>query len=90
MSQISVVSKPARFRRAGLDFTREPRVLDVAALSPEQLAALERETMLVVTHVASGQLGNDAGGQGLTDAGAPQVAAAEPVAQARPDKKPRK
>lgn len=51
--KIQVHSKPPRFRRAGIEFTREKRVLDTHDLTTEQLAAIEAETMLVVERVES-------------------------------------
>lgn len=46
--KVQVTSKPERFRRAGLEFTREPREVEVTA---EQAEALRAEPMLVVAVV---------------------------------------
>lgn len=39
------------FRRAGIEFPAEGRVLDLAALTPEARAAIEAEAWLVITPV---------------------------------------
>lgn len=60
-SQVRVCSVPARFRRAGIEFTRDTQVLDVAALTPEQLAVIAAEPLLVVEVVAAPvRVGDDA------------------------------
>lgn len=45
---VSVSSRPERFRRAGLEFTREAREVEV---DEKTLAALEAEPMLAVARV---------------------------------------
>lgn len=52
MNKIQVVARPARFRRAGREFTQVPTEIDVADLSPDQLKALREEPNLVVSAVA--------------------------------------
>jgi hypothetical protein len=49
MSKILVQSKPERFRRADIEFTREGVVLDTDKLKKEQLEAIKAEPMLVVS-----------------------------------------
>ena len=48
---LSIASRTASFRRAGLGFTAEPRLVPLAELTKEQLAALRAESMLIVTDV---------------------------------------
>lgn len=55
---VRVSSRPDKFRRAGLEFTREAREVEV---DDNQLAALELEPMLAVERVA------DAKGEGKKD-----------------------
>lgn len=46
--KVKVSSKPERFRRAGMDFTREPREVEVDA---KTLKILQDEPMLVVEEI---------------------------------------
>lgn len=47
--KIRVHTKTARpFRRAGIEFGREPTILDIDELSDEQALALQAEPMLVI------------------------------------------
>lgn len=48
MAKIIVTSKPERFRRAGLEFTRAAVELDTAKLTKAQLEAIESEPLLTV------------------------------------------
>lgn len=48
---LRVVSRPATFRRAGYNFSAEPRVIPLSELSEEQVALIEGETNLVATRV---------------------------------------
>lgn len=43
----------ARFRRAGVLFTREEQVLSVEELGPERVAAIKAESMLEVRELAA-------------------------------------
>lgn len=58
MSKVRVSSRPERFRRAGMDFTREPVEVDV---DDRTIEALEGEKMLAVERVkeAKGQNNKD-------------------------------
>lgn len=58
--KIVVHSKPPRFRRAGVEFTHEKRLLDTDHLTAEQLAAIEAEPMLVVEHAKKNDDGRPA------------------------------
>jgi hypothetical protein len=44
---ITVVSRPATFRRAGYTFSAEPTTISLADLSEEQLAQIEGDSNLV-------------------------------------------
>lgn len=46
--KVKVSSRPERFRRAGMEFTREPREVDV---DEKTAAVLEAEPMLAVERV---------------------------------------
>ncbi len=48
---LRVVSRPATFRRAGYNFSAEPRVLPLSELTEEQVTLIEGETNLVATRV---------------------------------------
>lgn len=48
---LQVVSSSDGFRRAGFAFGREPRVLALADLTPEQVDAIKAEPMLAVVEV---------------------------------------
>jgi len=48
MPKINVQSKPERFRRAGIEFTRAGVEVDTDKITKEQLEAIEAEPNLVV------------------------------------------
>jgi hypothetical protein len=48
---LRVVSRPATFRRAGINFSAEPRVIPLSELTDEQVAQIEGEINLVATRV---------------------------------------
>lgn len=48
---IKVVSRPASFWRAGIQFTDQPRVIALSDLTAEQYEAITNEPKLVVTEV---------------------------------------
>lgn len=47
MSKMLVKSVRPAYRRAGLEFSQESRVLDVAQLTPEQVAAIKNDPNLI-------------------------------------------
>ena len=48
---LRVVARPDSFWRAGLQFTKEPRVIPLSELTPAQLGEITDEPLLVVTEV---------------------------------------
>lgn len=48
MAKITVKSRAEKFRRAGIDFTREGIELDTSELTAEQAAAIAEEPALIV------------------------------------------
>lgn len=80
MPKIQVKSKPASFRRAGLSFDRNGRVLDTAELTKEQLKALADEPNLSVTEVAD-EADSKAAKKAAEKAAAEQAAAEKAAAE---------
>lgn len=78
MPKIQVKSKPASFRRAGLSFDRNGRVLDTADLTKEQLKALADEPNLSVTEIADE--GDSKAAKKAAEKAAAEQAAAEKAA----------
>lgn len=50
--KVRVTAKPEKFRRAGLEFTREPREIEVDA---KVFETLKKEPMLVVESIKDGK-----------------------------------
>lgn len=48
---LKVTSRPATFRRAGLNFSSEARVIPLSELTEEQVELIMNETMLVAQQV---------------------------------------
>lgn len=60
-TKLLVCSKPPRFRRAGIEFTREKIEIETADLTDQQLEAIYNESMLVVEELAETLLPDDGG-----------------------------
>lgn len=48
MAKVKIQSKPERFRRAGIEFTREGVEIDTAKLTKNQIELINNEPMLTV------------------------------------------
>jgi hypothetical protein len=84
MSTITVIALRLVFRRAGFEFSREPRTLDCDQLTPEQLEAIEAEPQLVVSYTPEREGDAPKSGAGANSSRESTAAAGEPTSEAQP------
>jgi hypothetical protein len=85
MSTITVIALRQVFRRAGFEFSREPRVLDCDQLTPEQLEAIEAEPQLFVSYTPEREGDAPKSGAGANSSRESTAAAGEPNPEAKPE-----